>query len=82
MESKESLKGNIVGILRFHITKVSSNEKEKNYIENVFQEISKSFECINTETLLNVLVKEKSSYVNYEVKLLGKTLTRKKLSKN
>ena len=71
-----------MGILRFHITKVSSNEKEKNYIENVFQEFSKSFECINTETLLNVLVKEKFSYVNYEVKLLGKTLTRKKLSKN
>ena len=78
MESTENLIGNILDILRFRITKISSNKNEKNQIENVFKEISSPFEGINTEPLLNAFVREKFNYVNYEVKLLGKTLTRKK----
>ena len=64
-------------ILQFGITKRSSNENKKNYIEKVFRETLSPFEGINTEVLLNAFVKEKFSFVNYEVKLLDKRLTRK-----
>ena len=64
-------------ILQFGITKRSSNENKKNYIEKVFQGILSPFEDINTEVLLNAFVKEKLNFVNYEVKLLDKRLTRK-----
>ena len=77
MESTESLIGNILCILQFGITKRSSNENKKNYIEKLFQEILNPFEGINTEALLNAFVKEKFNFDNYEVKLLDKRLTQK-----
>ena len=79
MESTENLIGNILDILRFRIIKICSNKNKKNQIGNVFQEISSPFEGINTEPLLNAFLREKFIYVNYEVKLPGKTLTRKKI---
>ena len=79
MESTENLIGNILDILRFRIIKICSNKNKKKQTGNVFQEISSPFEGINTEPLLNAFVREKFIYVNYEVKLPGKTLTRKKI---
>ena len=80
MESTENLIVNILDILQFCIRKISSDENKKNQIENAFQEISSPFEGINTESLLSAFVKEKFSYFNYEVKLLGKRLMRKKFN--
>ena len=80
MESTENLIESILDILQFRITKISTNEDEKTRIEQTFKEIASPFEGINTEPLLNTFVKEKFNYVDYEVKLLGKTLKRKKIN--
>ena len=65
-------------IPRFRITKIYSNDNEKNHLEHSFQEILSLFEAINTEPLLTAFVKEKFNYVYYEGNLLGKRFTRKK----
>ena len=74
----KSTKGNIFNIFRFRIRKSSSNDNEKNHIVNVFHEIMSAFKVINTEPLLNAFVKEKLIYINYEVKILGKRIPRRK----
>ena len=65
-------------IFQFRIRKSSSNDNKKNHIVNVFHEVMSAFEVINTEPLLNAFVKEKFIYVNYEVKILGKRILRRK----